>query len=572
MAAISEDCKDCKNTSSYPSTHYSLSAHRLFDILVDNHLLREVIASDYWTLNKDDIPHKELTSLTHNSQDATPDTLLFCKGHFQSSYMKDANERGLHFYVSEVSYATETSAYGFIVTDIQKAMALLAAEFYNHPEKTLTMIGITGTKGKTTTTYYLHSILDMVTNHKTALLSSEETFVDGKNWKTADLTTPEALDLYRFLSEAVENKMTHLIMEVSSQAYKTQRVYGIQYAVGVFLNLSPDHISPIEHPTSEDYFYCKRQLIAHSSTAVIDGDCQPYTNLCIQTALLNNTPFYLYTSPGSSYHDQFAENAFSVESENRQSKEYESLSHHAQAVIKGDKNSHNDFEITLKKEDSSLHLGTYHLTMEGLFNNQNAVAAITAAIACGVPYQDLENQKALHAPEKVKVPGRMERFTLPDGTIAYVDYAHNYLSIKSLIDHARREFPDSFITVVSGATGKKALDRREGIAHAASEGAQRLISTTDDSDNENPRDISLKMIESVTNPDLETMIIEDRKEAILTAFKKAHEDHERTGQQHIVFVAGKGYEEWIKIQGKHVPYPSDIRIVKTLAEGKEVDF
>ncbi len=90
------------------------------------------------------------------------------------------------------------------------------------------------------------------------------TTLDGKTYFKSHLTTPESLDLYRMMSEAVENGMTHLVMEVSSQAYKTQRVYGLTLDVGIFLNISPDHISPIEHPTFDDYFYCKRQLILNS--------------------------------------------------------------------------------------------------------------------------------------------------------------------------------------------------------------------------------------------------------------------------------------------------------------------
>src|SRR5699024_1222613 len=149
------------------------------------------------------------------------------------------------------------------VSDVRKAMAVIAREFYQWPQNKLKLIGVTGTKGKTTTAYLLKDILQYTTNHKTALLSSIEISVDGKNFVDAHLTTPESLDLYRMMAEAVENGMSHLIMEVSSQAYKLHRVYGLHFDVGFFLNISPDHIGPLEHPSFEDYFYCKRQLLVN---------------------------------------------------------------------------------------------------------------------------------------------------------------------------------------------------------------------------------------------------------------------------------------------------------------------
>ena len=159
---------------------------------------------------------------------------------------------------------------GIIVTDIKKAMAVLSMAFYDYPQNKLKLIGFTGTKGKTTAAYFTKYILDVATQQKTALLSTMNSTLDGKTFFKSALTTPESLDLYRMMATAVANGMTHFIMEVSSQAYKTNRVYKLFFDVGIFLNITPDHISPIEHPTFDDYFYCKRQLITHSKVIVLN--------------------------------------------------------------------------------------------------------------------------------------------------------------------------------------------------------------------------------------------------------------------------------------------------------------
>src|SRR5574340_968561 len=151
-------------------------------------------------------------------------------------------------------------------------MNLLEPQSFPTSAPGLKTLAFTGTKGKTTAAYFAKNILDIHNHNKTAMFSTMDTTLDGKNFFKSQLTTPESIDLFRMMREAVRNGMTHLVMEVSSQAYKTARVYGLTFDVGVFLNISPDHIGPIEHPTFEDYFYCKRQLLANSRFAVVNAE------------------------------------------------------------------------------------------------------------------------------------------------------------------------------------------------------------------------------------------------------------------------------------------------------------
>ncbi len=148
-------------------------------------------------------------------------------------------------------------------------MSLIAMEFHGNPQNQLKLLAFTGTKGKTTAAYFAYNILKQ--SHKPAMLSTMNTTLDGETFFKSTLTTPESLDLFAMMAEAVKNGMTHLVMEVSSQAYLVKRVYGLTFDVGVFLNISPDHIGPIEHPTFEDYFYHKRLLMDNSRAVIVNA-------------------------------------------------------------------------------------------------------------------------------------------------------------------------------------------------------------------------------------------------------------------------------------------------------------
>lgn len=279
-----------------------LSLDEASNILLKQNLLREIIQNksaqkhddlthendQTWSIDASDFSahSKPYSHITYDSRDIKPNTLLFIKGNFKPEYLKDADKNGLNTYVAQDCYADYTNAVGLIVTDVHKAMSLLSAAFFNNPQEKLTTIGITGTKGKTTTAYFTHAILNAHSNGKAALFSSVDNCLDGKTYVESDLTTPESLDAFRMMSQAVENGMKYLVMEVSSQAYKVNRVYGLHFNVAAFLNISPDHISPIEHPTFEDYLYCKRQIVKNTDALVLNADCA-HADLLLQDAQKN---------------------------------------------------------------------------------------------------------------------------------------------------------------------------------------------------------------------------------------------------------------------------------------------
>ena len=260
-------------------------------LLSEYGLLREIIQGDAWTLDVQTINgfDKPFGSITYDTRQVVSGTLLCCKGRFKAEYLNGIDDRGLAAYVAENDFSATTTAPGLIVNDARKAMSLLSAAFYGHPQNQLKVVGITGTKGKTTTAYLTQAMLNGCSGGKCALFSSVDNCLDGHTYVESDLTTPESMDAFRMMREAVDNGMEYLVMEVSSQAYKVDRVFGLTFDVAAFLNISPDHISPIEHPTFEDYFHCKRQIVKNCRSLVLGTACA-HADLIRQDAAIADIP------------------------------------------------------------------------------------------------------------------------------------------------------------------------------------------------------------------------------------------------------------------------------------------
>ena len=512
----------------------SLTLNRAVTLLKQHDLLREIVTPDRWTLDAASCADIAFAAITYDTRQIKPDSLLVCKGRFNPEFLDGCDERGLAAYVSETEFSEHTHTPGLIVNDARKALSLLAAEFYEHPEHQLTLIGITGTKGKTTTAYFTQAVLNAYSDGRCALFSSVDNCLDGHTYVESDLTTPESLDALHMMRQAVDNGMKYLVMEVSSQAYKVQRLYGITFDVGAFLNISPDHISPIEHPTFEDYLYCKRQLIAHACTLVLNTRAA-HVDLLREDAACANVPVHEFALLGEQPNTRSPATC---------------------GWPRGSKGSM-AYRFQLDGEE----LGEYALDLAGDFNVENALAAVAIAHAAGVPTSDAT---ALHAMQHTHVAGRMEQFDdKASNTHAIVDFAHNFTSVERLIDYVDARFGkyQPAITLITGSAGNKALDRRREIVEAAQMRISRFIFTADDTDTEPHEDICASMMANVTNTQVEASIILNRADAIAEAISDAKAHAERTD---VILVIGKGNERWIKDFNKHTPYEGDDHVVKRL--------
>lgn len=479
------------------------------------------------------------TGVAYDSRKVEPGTLFFCKGNFLPAYLASARDRGAIAYVAEQEYAEGGNLPAIIVKDEQKAMALLGAAFYGYPQNDLFIIAITGTKGKTTTAYFADHILAKHTDRHVALFSTlDRVLGNGPADKfKSDLTTPESLDLFHDMRVAVDNGMTNLVMEVSSQAYKKNRIYGLKYNVGIFLNISPDHIGRNEHPTFADYLHCKEQLLVNAKTCLINAETANFTDV-YYTAKATTDPDKIFL---------FARHGASVE---------------LPADTQLDFTYRNDledlhtseFELTpLTKKAQQLQLaGRYITSVPGDYNEGNAVAAIIASGLAGSSADDAKTTL-----DKVHIRGRMEMITSKHHGTVYVDYAHNYASLKRLLAFLKRQTNAGKVTVVLGATGDKGISRRPGFGQALSEEQPgKVILTTDDPGYEDPEKIAREIDSYIEHDKVPVVQFEmDREAAIKKAIDGSMEDD-------IVVLAGKGEDPYQKIKGVDTPYPTDVKIAQ----------
>lgn len=464
----------------------------------------------------------DIAYATDDSRRVVPGTLFVCKGaSFKRDYLLQAIEAGAVAYVSEIDYAVDAEAGSpvpcVLVDDIRAALGLIADAAYDHPSGRVKVCAFTGTKGKTTSVYYLKGILDAQASrddaHSAAVLSSI-LLDDGVHRGISKLTTPEAFDLERHLSNAASVGCEHVVMEASSQALKYERTLGVEFAAGVFTNIGEDHISPIEHPDFEDYFSSKLKLFRCCGVAVVNLDMEHVDRVIDAAASCERIVTYSLAN-GSA--DVFCA----------------SMKYCADGIRAEVRTPRFTREILIPTPVK--------------FNVINALGAIAAAEALG-----LDEDAIVEGFGGVQVPGRMELYPTESGIIlGVVDFAHNGMSLETMLLDLRESHPDRELVVVFGATGGKGMDRRETMGAAAGKYADRIVITEDDPGPEDPRDICEAIARAAAAEGIERMeIVLDREEAIRTAVR----DTERPS---IVIVTGKGHETRMLRRGGAEPCESD---------------
>ena len=469
--------------------------------------------------------------VSYDSREVVPGTLFLCKGaHFKAEFLQMAKDKGAMAYVSLTPYP-EVDLPCILVSDMRLTIAPLADLFYDHPSGKLKVIGITGTKGKSSTTYYLKYILDeyMEGEGKPAsgVVSSIDTY-DGVERFESHLTTPEPLDLQRHFANGVSTGMEYLTMEVSSQALKYHRSLCTDFAAACFLNIGQDHISPIEHPDFEDYFTSKLRIFAQARICCVNLDCD-HADRVLEAARASGKPVYTFSQ------------------KNEEADVYAS-----QVRKRG-----NDILFRVK---TRRFLREFRLTMPGLFNVENALAAITVCEGLNIPERYIYVGLM-----KARVPGRMEVYSNADETVtAIVDYAHNRMSFETLFRSVRAEYPGRRIVTVFGCPGKKALDRRKDLGEVSGQYSDLVVLTEEDSGEEDTETICREVAQHVAAQGCEYSIEPNRGEAIRQAILGCD------GRPTVLLITGKGAETRQKRGSQYIDTPSDVDYVHSFLQEYDV--
>ena len=469
--------------------------------------------------------------VTCDSQCAVSGTLFIVKGaHFKGEYLRDAIGRGAFAYLSDQVWPEGEAVPCIRVTHVRRAMALLADFFYHSPSQQLNVVGITGTKGKSSTTYYLKYIFDSYLKgeaggKKSGVISSIDTY-DGVESFESHLTTPEPLDLQRHLSNAVQSGLGYLTMEVSSQGLKYDRMDGVRLAAAVFLTIGYDHISSIEHPDFEDYFRSKLRIFDHSELAVVNLDSERSGEVLDAARKCRKVITF---SQKDSAADVFASQV---------------------------RKDGGDILFRVRTPRFSREL---RLTMPGLFNVENALAAIAVCEGLGIPEHHISVGLM-----KARVPGRMEVYESADSTVtAIVDYAHNRLSFEKLFQSVREEYPGARVVIVFGCPGHKAIDRRHDLGEIAGKYADLTVITEEDPGEEDVVAIAQEVAAAVHAAGGDYTIVPDRGEAIRGAILSCQSPT-------VILITGKGAETRQKRGTQYIPVISDVEYTKSYL--KEYDL
>lgn len=404
------------------------------------------------------------------------------------------------------------------VENTRYAMAHISAAWFGHPAEKLKVIGITGTKGKTTTTYLVKSILENA-GFKVGLVGTIETII-GDTHIHAQNTTPESYLLQQYFARMVEAGLDAVVMEVSSQALMQHRTQGFTFDYGIFTNLEPDHIGPNEHSSFEEYAACKSLLFKQCRVGIVNGD-----DSHVETVTAGHTCALESYGMGEKC-DLRAKNLELV---------------------------HTPGELGVKFHVSGLMDFAVEVPTPGRFSVYNALCAIAICRHFEVEIADIE--KALKG---ATVKGRIEKVKISDKFTLLIDYAHNAMALESLLG-TLKEYNPGRLVCLFGCGGNRSRQRRFEMGEVSGNYADLTVITSDNPRFEEPQDIIEDIKTGIAKTEGKYIEICDRREAIAYVISHAVEGD-------LIVLAGKGHEDYQEIKG--VKYPMDERdIIRELLEG-----
>lgn len=462
-----------------------------------------LLAMDYTVLQGEQ--DREISTLVYDSRKVEQDSVFVCisgavrDGH---DFAPEVAAKGAAVLIVEKEVTVPDEVTVIRVADSRLALAQLSAAYFDHPAKELTTIGITGTKGKTTATYMVRSILE-ASGFKTGLIGTIETII-GDTVIPSVNTTPESYVVQESFRKMVDAGCKCVVMEVSSQALMLHRVSGFVFDYGIFTNLEPDHIGPNEHKDLADYIHCKSLLFkqckhgifnadAHHLDEVLEGHtCEVETYGFGEEADLRASNVHLMDKGGTL-----------------------GVAYHMSGAL--------DMDV--------------EIDIPGTFSVYNSMTAIAICRHFGV-----QKETILNSLSQIRVKGRVEILPVSSKFTLMIDYAHNAMSLESLLSTLREYHPKRLVCLF-GCGGNRSRERRFEMGEVSSKMADLTIVTSDNPRNEQPEAIIADIVTGVEKADGKYITIIDRAEAIRYAIEHAQEGD-------VIVLAGKGHEDYQEICGK----------------------
>lgn len=464
-----------------------------------------------------------ISELVYDSRKAAKDDLFVCikgtvvDGH---EFIEEVAAKGVSAVVVQEEVKAPEGVTVIKVADTRYALAMLSAAFFDYPAETLKVIGITGTKGKTTTTYMVKSILEAA-GYKVGLIGTIEAII-GEETIPASNTTPESYIIQKYFRKMLDAGCDCCVMEVSSQGLMMHRVAGFQFELGIFTNIEPDHIGPNEHASFEEYMECKGMLFRQCKTGIVNADdkhvqgvlkghtCEVETFGFSQQADLRATNVELVKRPG-----------------------YLGVAYTVKGLVNCD----------------------VEIDVPGKFSVYNSLTAIAICRHFQVTQENMK--KAL---KEAKTKGRIEMIKVSDEFTLMIDYAHNAMSLESLLT-TLKEYQPKRLVCLFGCGGNRSKLRRYEMGEVSGKLADLTIITSDNPRFEEPQAIIDDIKQGMAKTDGKYVEIADRKEAIRYAI-----EHGQPGD--VIVLAGKGHEDYQEIKGKKYPMDERVLIAEVLEELK----
>lgn len=462
-----------------------------------------------------------VSELVYNTRKVKKECMFVCiKGATFDSHdvAGEAAKNGAVVIVAEHPVDVPAGTAVVLVEDTRYALALISAAYFGYPAKKLKVIGITGTKGKTTTTFMIRSILEHA-GISTGLIGTIEVIIGDKHIP-AHNTTPESYEVQEYFAQMVAAGCKVAVMEVSSQGLKLHRTAGIRFDIGIFTNLAPDHIGENEHASFEEYMECKSRLFRQCDIGIVNADdehcsdilkghtCKVETYGFSEKADLRASDLKLVNRPG-----------------------FLGVDYHVSGLL--------NFDV--------------EIDMPGRFSVYNSLVAIAVCRHFDIPKEDM-----LAALEVVQTKGRIEKVKVSDDFTLMIDYAHNAMSLGSLLT-TLKEYNPKRLVCLFGCGGNRSKLRRYEMGEVSGNLADLTVITSDNPRFEEPQAIIDDIKTGIAKTSGKYVEIIDRKEAIRYVIENG-----RPGD--VIVLAGKGHEDYQEICGVKHPMDERVLIAEVLEE------